>query len=47
MVVDAFEAGHIAALRPNSRSAHRAPVRRLRARFGSRRLDKIGRADVR
>jgi integrase len=46
-VAERFEAAHVAGLRPNSRQAHAAPLRRLRARFGNRRMTSIAKTDVR
>jgi integrase len=46
-VCDAFEAAHVAGLRPNSRAVYRSGLRRLRARFRGRRLSSITRVDLR
>jgi integrase len=46
-VVDAFEAAHVAALRPNSRQVYAAALRRLRKAFGKRRMSSISKVDVR
>jgi hypothetical protein len=46
-VADAFEAAHVAALRPNSQAVYRAALRRLRRRFGTRRMTSIAKVDVR
>jgi integrase len=46
-VCDAFEAAHVAGLRPNSRAVYRSGLRRLRARFRARRLSSISRVDLR
>ena len=46
-VCDAFEAAHVASLRPNSRYVNDAALARLRAEFDSRRITQISRADVR
>ena len=46
-VCDAFEAAHVASLRPNSQPVNHAALKRLRAEFGSKRITQIGRADVR
>ena len=46
-VCDAFEAAHVASLRPNSRRVNEAALKHLRARFGSKRITQITRADVR
>ncbi len=46
-VCDAYEATHVASLRPNSQTVRRAALKRLRAEFGARRITQIGRADIR
>jgi hypothetical protein len=46
-ICDAYEAAHVASLRPNSRSITEAALKHLRARFGSQRITQICRADVR
>jgi integrase len=46
-VADAFEAAHVANLRPNSQKVYRAGLRRLRATFGPRRLSSLTKADLR
>jgi integrase len=46
-VCDAFEAAHVAGLRPNSRAVYRSGLRRLRARFRGRRLSSLSRIDLR
>jgi site-specific recombinase XerD len=46
-VCDAYEAAHVASLRPTSRGVYRAALKRLRARFGSQRITQIVRADIR
>jgi integrase len=46
-VCDAFEAAHIAGLRPNSQAVYRSGLRRLRARFRGRRLSSVSRVDLR
>jgi integrase len=46
-VVDAFEAAHVAALRPNSRRVYNAALRRLRKAFGNKRMTAIANVDVR
>jgi integrase len=46
-VVDAFEAAHVAALRPNSRRVYKAALRRLRKAFGNKRMTAIAKVDVR
>jgi integrase len=46
-VCDAFDAAHVAGLRPNSQRVYRTGLRRLRARFRGRRLSSISRVDLR
>jgi integrase len=46
-VADAFEAAHVAGLRPNSRAVYGDALRRLRRAFGGRRLTSIAKVDVR
>lgn len=46
-VCDAFEAAHVAGLRPNSRAVNRAALARLRSEFDSKRITQITRADIR
>jgi hypothetical protein len=46
-VCDAFDAAHVAGLRPNSQRVYRTGLRRLRARFGGQRLSSISRVDLR
>jgi integrase len=46
-VADAFEAAHVAALRPNSRRVYKAALRRLRKTFGTKRMTAIAKVDVR
>src|SRR5512133_119106 len=46
-VADAFEAAHVAGLRPNSRAVYRTALRRLRKTFGPQRMTAITKADVR
>jgi integrase len=46
-VCDAFQAAHVAGLRPNSRQAYAAALARLRDTFGSRRMTSITKGDVR
>jgi integrase len=45
-VCDAFEAAHVATLRPNSRAVNRSALRRLRKTFGKKRITAIGKADL-
>lgn len=46
-VADAFEAAHVASLRPNSQAVYRAALKRLRKTFGKQRISAITKADVR
>jgi Phage integrase, N-terminal SAM-like domain len=46
-VADAFEAAHVASLRPNSQAVYRAALKRLRKTFGKHRMSAITKADVR
>ena len=46
-VANAFEAAHVAALRPNSQQVYRSALVRLRATFGDKRISSITKADVR
>jgi integrase len=46
-VCDAFEAAHVAGLRPNSQQVYRAALKRLRVRFRGRRLSSITKPDLR
>jgi integrase len=46
-VADAFEAAHVAGLRPNSQAVYRTALRRLRKTFGAKRITAITKADVR
>jgi integrase len=46
-VADAFEAAHVAALRPNSQAVYRAALRRLRKAVGTKRMSAIAKVDVR
>ena len=45
-VADAFEAAHVAALRPNSQQVYRSALTRLRATFGRKRISSLTRSDV-
>jgi hypothetical protein len=45
-VADAFEATHVAALRPNSQVVYRAALRHLREALGHRRMSAIAKADA-
>jgi integrase len=46
-VANAFEATHVATLRPNSQAIRKAGLRRLREQFGAKRMTAISRTDVR
>lgn len=46
-VCDAYEATHVASLRPNSQIVRRSALKRLRSEFDTRRISEIRRADVR
>ena len=46
-VCDEYERVHVASLRAGSQGVRKAALRRLRKRFGSRRITQIGRTDVR
>lgn len=45
-VCDAFEAAHVAGLRPNSQAVYRSALRRLRKKLGAKRISAITKADV-